>query len=262
MRGFWIGVAVFVGACYLYFNYVAYPAIYFRYRLTVEVQTPDGIKAESVVNEDVFSFSWANTFFNSGIGAGQNRGEALYMDLGGGKNLVVTNYADDQRPATSVVINDGSVRRIETKDDDSKDSGVLGLYFCNLNGRNNGGYYDCHKSGWNVRSALADARKIGPFAVNIQHLPTLLTFADLADYKSMLRVDPSHLDQVFGAGYAIKSVTVEIVDEPLTERIEGQLPWLGMFKNTGASFAGTQSAGPKTSLLSHLGFGSFKLDGK
>lgn len=62
----------------------------------------------------------------------------------------------------------------------------------------------------------------------------MVTFGDLKDPKSVQEVDPENLPATFGPGYKIKSYTVEITDEPVTEgRVENLLPWLD--KDSGGS---------------------------
>lgn len=57
--------------------------------------------------------------------------------------------------------------------------------------------------------------------------PELVTFTDPLVPTSARAVDPDRLDAVFGPGYRLSSITVEITDEPVTRRIATILPWLG-----------------------------------
>jgi hypothetical protein len=57
--------------------------------------------------------------------------------------------------------------------------------------------------------------------------PMLVTFANLADPESVKEVKPSDLAGTFGAGYSLKSITLEITDEKVTEGVvEKVLPWM------------------------------------
>jgi hypothetical protein len=47
--------------------------------------------------------------------------------------------------------------------------------------------------------------------------PLLVTFTDIADPKTVTRVDSANLAATFGPGYALTSITLEITDEPVTE---------------------------------------------
>lgn len=54
--------------------------------------------------------------------------------------------------------------------------------------------------------------------------PLLVTFTDIDDPTTVQRVDPSDLAAVFGTGYALKAITLEITDEPVTrEKVEAAL---------------------------------------
>jgi hypothetical protein len=58
--------------------------------------------------------------------------------------------------------------------------------------------------------------------------PLLVTFADIADPASVQRVDPDDLAASFGPGYRLQSITLEITDEPVTEGpVEAALAWSG-----------------------------------
>ena len=58
--------------------------------------------------------------------------------------------------------------------------------------------------------------------------PMLVTFTDIKDPKSVKEVKPSDLAGAFGAGYALKSITLEITDDKVTEGVvEKLLTWIG-----------------------------------
>lgn len=57
--------------------------------------------------------------------------------------------------------------------------------------------------------------------------PLLVTFDDLKVPASVKQVDPDNLAAAFGEGYALTSIALEIVDEPVTRgEVEKVLPWL------------------------------------
>jgi hypothetical protein len=47
--------------------------------------------------------------------------------------------------------------------------------------------------------------------------PLLVTFTDIADPKTVTKVDPDNLAATFGPGVALKRITLEITDEKVTE---------------------------------------------
>jgi hypothetical protein len=221
--------------CFLVWGYfkIYYPTIYYRFKITLEVQTPSGIKSGSVVNEESYSFHLFDRNFMPSAGGGVTKAEALFIDLGASKNLILTIHYDPTRQNTPT----------------SMDMGAIGQGFCETN---------CLGEPFAFRNELSTAPKRGPFVVDITRLPNAVTLTDVNDYKSMRHLQPEAIDAVLGPGYAIKSAQLEITDEPLTEKIEQQLPWLAEhFKDRG-SFDGSRYAGPKSSILSSIGYYSLK----
>ena len=67
----------------------------------------------------------------------------------------------------------------------------------------------------------------GSAALPRKFWPTFVTFTDITDPKTVRRVDPDDLAATFGLGYRLRSVTLEITDEPVTRgEVEKVLPWL------------------------------------
>lgn len=56
--------------------------------------------------------------------------------------------------------------------------------------------------------------------------PTLVRFRDSNDPKTIEIVDPTNLAASFGTGVSVKSVTVQITNDPVTTGIDKALPWL------------------------------------
>ncbi len=67
----------------------------------------------------------------------------------------------------------------------------------------------------------------GTVTLDRQNYPPLATFADPANPASGRLVGPSDLETVFGPGYALKAITMEVTDEPVTTgRVTGIFGWL------------------------------------
>lgn len=70
-------------------------------------------------------------------------------------------------------------------------------------------------------------RQTEPVTLTGASAPMLVTFDRINDPKTVRRVDPADLAATFGPGYAIKTITLEITNEPVTVgRMESTLPWL------------------------------------
>jgi len=62
--------------------------------------------------------------------------------------------------------------------------------------------------------------------MDFKQYPLLVTFSDVDDPKSLQKLDPDNLAAIFGEGYKLKSITLEITDEPVTKgRVEQVLGW-------------------------------------
>jgi len=72
--------------------------------------------------------------------------------------------------------------------------------------------------------------KSAPQEVPQTRYPDMLTFDDPKDPLTVTQVDPLNLKAAFKQDYRIKSYTVAVTDEPVTQgRIAGLLPWIGPF---------------------------------
>lgn len=70
-------------------------------------------------------------------------------------------------------------------------------------------------------------RAAGVIAVPAYQYPMLVTFDDITDPMSVKLVDPADLAASFGPGVRLKSVTLEVTNEAVTEgMVEEKLDWL------------------------------------
>lgn len=74
-------------------------------------------------------------------------------------------------------------------------------------------------------------RAAGVIAVPEAQYPMLVTFGDIADQASVRLVDPDDLAATFGPEVRLKAVTLEVMDEAVTEgTVDGVLGWLGEYQ--------------------------------
>ena len=109
---------------------------------------------------------------------------------------------------------------------------VLPVSFALLTGESgNVDYADSHIWGWledgSGKAVLWPKDQSPRHSRRGDRLPMLVRFADIADPKTVERVDPENLAASFGAGYALQRVVVEETDDPVTSGIEKRLRWLG-----------------------------------
>ncbi|MFN0193059.1 MAG: hypothetical protein ACKVP5_13965 [Aestuariivirga sp.] len=196
-----IKLALVIGAIWLAINLI-WPTCTFRYRLTVEVETPQGLKTGSSVIDATIAYQW-QALPEVGVFKSSVTGEAVFVDLGDGKNLVVT------------LTNDGS-GRTDAREPEKRSHDAFYLPFV-LFGLD---YLDKSTLCGAIR-AVNDARQ-----VPLEMLPTIVTFLDANDPKSVRRLEPRGLPAILGQGYSIRAATLLRVTDPPSDSIEQELGWL------------------------------------
>jgi hypothetical protein len=179
------------------------PRHMFRFRETVEVDTPQGLRSGSSVME----MSAAMAAFKLPDSAAVDlrvKGEAVAVDLPGGQSLFAlvgkTPGGDDVRGA---VINTFDHRR----PGEAKLVAMIEM--------------------------LGRKESLGREAVmRPQDLPTFVRFRDIRDPKTVELVDPNDLAKSFGTGVKLRRAVLIVVDEPVTVGIEKQLAWLQSYSNS------------------------------
>jgi hypothetical protein len=173
----------------------------YKYRLTIEVKTPQGVKSAS----GLMSVHPNRGYTGTGSGGTRTKGDAIFVDLGNGRNLVMLLLHDASR-ANADVIN------------------YLPITAFAATGR---------------RISFREvSRQTGAVPVTGAAIPLLVSFTDLADPKTARLVSPDHLDAVLGEGTQLEGLTLSVVPvgwwpldiggvlgEPVTRTIDSKLPW-------------------------------------
>ena len=186
-----------------------------KYRMSVEVDTPAGVKSASGI--------LAVTPYRGYTPGGRTRtsGDAVFVDLGGARNLVALLAHLDK-----------------TLDPDGINYVALRAYPAATGKRVN--FNDMSK-------------QTGIVPVQGTLIPVLVTFADPADPGSARLVSPDDSEAVLGKGFRLRGITAEVVPngfwpidfggglgEPVTR---GRLPWLGGEGATAAAATALKAAG-------------------
>jgi hypothetical protein len=181
-----------------------------KYRLTVEVETPDGRKSASSVVAVHPDRSYTRR--------GQTRtvGEAIFVDLGEAKNLVALLAHVDN----NLVLDDMNYVALRA--------------YTEAAGK---------RVSFNEMSRLT-----GIVPVKGALIPVLVTFADPANPGTARTVAPDDAEAALGKGYRLKGLTAEVVPngywpldfggvlgEPVTRGIEAKLSWLNGADNPAAT---------------------------
>jgi hypothetical protein len=170
-----------------------------KYRLTVAVETPEGVKLASGVMAVHPDRSYSRG------GHTRTSGDAVFVDLGGSKNLVALLAHLDK----SVELDDMN---------------YLALRAYNAAGR---------KVSFNDMN-----RMTGAVPVQGALIPVLVSFGDPGDPVTARAVQPDEVEAVLGKGIHLHGISAEVVPnglwpldlggpfgEPVTRGIEAKLPW-------------------------------------
>ncbi len=212
-----------------------YPTGSWRYKLTVEVETPEGIKTGSAVRRlrqytDI-------KIGDTGGGAASTSGEAVVVDLGERGKLFMTVGEDHYFLFRVFPFSKGG----------NTPEGIE--------------YYDHLK---NAKASILGLENLRP---------QLVTFRNIEDPKSVelvygSRFNPStqktdpvdDFEGIFGTGVRLKDITVETTDEPITRGIDKVLPWLEELRKKKARLNGKISIAIfSNDLADNLGVGSFEV---
>ncbi len=184
-----------------------------RYKLTVEVETPEGVKTGSAVREVTVQFYPTGNKhphdrkYNSSKFV---KGEAVVVDLGerGVVFATLRGYSSDRGYA-------------------------LSMPFQIFSSPSPGGTID----GAKYYSQLDKHAEITEPA----YFPVFVTFIDLNDPKTIkglmevnvvnrypprYEIKKSHFEDYFGKGVRLKSVSIEMTDEPVTDELRDYLKWI------------------------------------
>ena len=208
-----------------------------RYKMTVEIDTPEGVKSGSAVREVSMVFEPRphnpSRPYHSTIDV---KGEAVVINLG-------------QRGAVFAIIRSGAYAAV-TRTIAGPPPGMI--------------------EGAEFYSSL----EIGTKAqMESKRYPDLCTFTDLNDPLSVKLVKggrfsveaqkylmEDNFEELFGDGVSLKSISVEITDESVTWGIDEVLPWLTALKKNKARLNGSNSVAVFTNeLTDNLGAGNFKI---
>lgn len=197
-----------------------YPTYTYRYKITVEIDTPSGVKSgSSVIEVETVQFpSWLT------LGGDSSRqkvaGEAVMIDMGEGQYIFALLDDDSEILASRIFLNSPFHSR-----SGPNDAKML------LN--------------------MAGVRK----AVPLQYLPKIMHFKDPKDPKTVevvYAIEPhhstavsggvdfnvkDHFSEIFGPHVGLKASYIEITSEPVTRKIGRELP---SFSNT-TGFSGWYS---------------------
>jgi hypothetical protein len=163
------------------------PSFSVRYRLTVEIDTPDGLKsASSVLELTVRDDTKVVTVVGGNMLHYSGRGEAVFVDLGRGRHVIALTALASAPYSSGLMTSFMGAFKIDNT-----------LAIKSLTGRP--GVHD----------------------IPTNTLPALAILRDIADPRTVRLITPAEFPPIFGPGFRFRRATVEMVpiDTPLTETI-------------------------------------------
>ena len=208
----------------------------YRYTLSVTVETPDGIRAGSAVQE----ISGRDVLLKLADGQAaivKLRGEAVPVRLPGDRYLFALLSSEGEESIIPAVQS--------TFDPEYKRGGQGNIAAIRKIARSPDGVV--HQ----LQRVNAFERGKRPF------LPRIVTFRDMRDPGSIVEVAPGDLARQFGPGTALRSVTVTKTSAPLTQTLFDVLPWL---RSKPATLEAGWKGGTNPTLAQKMSYRDFKRD--
>lgn len=187
----------------------------YRYRLTVEVDTPEGLRTGSSVIEVSTAVAGRHSIPTPGAVSHRVKGEAVTVDLGPRGLLFALLRSEDNSDWASNVVYRLSPKVPTVRDADGKfdDAGDFEAQFAAMLAH---------------RAAIEVPRTFPPVGhlVDQPARPMLVRFRDIVDPTSVEKVDPDNLAASFGEGVKLRRMTVQLTDDAVSTGIEKRLGWM------------------------------------
>ncbi|MBY4612735.1 hypothetical protein [Rhizobium redzepovicii] len=194
-----------------------------RQKLTVSVETPNGM----VIGSSVTAAGWdmPPEWFRIGDSGGGHggplklTGEAVTLEVAPNKYLFA--LVDDAATELAITLFASPPFRSAGRDE--------------------------YASSLDRIQLITEAKRLTP-----KQYPRLVTFTDVNDPTTVRDVKPSELEEFFGPGVSLNSITLSVTPEPTTDgRVDAALPWLCAyeFRPSGKSHLSHQTIGPSSTAL-------------
>lgn len=190
-------------------------------KLTVEVETPDGLVSGSSVVSVTSTFNDSKLMPHEARGGGAYvKGEAVVVEVARGKYLFALLNGETHNGLPDQIawqtFADGEPPQLVSR----------------------------------RLARIREQRDVAP-----RNYPLLVTFDDVDDPKSVRKVDPADLAAAFGRGVRLKRITIAITDEPVTKgKVEKVLGWLSGLRGS----IGKNLDLPYSHFLNKITDGSFR----
>lgn len=198
----------------------------YRFRMTVEVDTPEGLRTGSSVYE-VTAGNRTALLPDMAQRHKSLRGEAVAVDLPGGRTLFAL---------------------LETDNAFRTDLGHISMAALDPTYNN-----DWVESADRISSGDGI---VSPAEVKPEDYPILVTFGDASDAATVRLVEPSDFSELFGDGFSLRRITVARTEDKMIPTIVNRLSELGIEEGHGLDRS--KRVTPNPSLAQQLGYSDFK----
>jgi hypothetical protein len=204
----------------------------YRFRMTVEANTPQGPRSASAVYEVYANKNILHILPEEAAGGLTTRGQAVVLDLPSGPVFVLMKVPSDTDGLGSTVTKTFRPDAFGGAEHVVPAVRAIGYHF------------------WGTLKAELSASVINPYGVRIPNWPMMVRFRDINDPKSIEQVDPTTI--------GVKRIWVETTRDPITTGIEKRLGWFNSFKDHFFDGSPTSFEDLRTKQLSaHLSSHSF-----
>lgn len=208
----------------------------YRYKMTVEVETPEGLRTGSSVIEVKTRKGPGFPGPEAGGISSQVRGEAVTVDLGSRGMMFALLSAEGDADRAAGIAPTALLPELVDK------SGTADAWANNLR---------------------AMKQRIEAAELPSSYYPMFVRFSDINDPSTIEQVDPNRLSSYFGEGVKFKGIIVQLTDEAVTTGISKRFRWWGQYldKHFDGSPARINHL-QEQNLSAHLSAGSFSTDAK
>jgi hypothetical protein len=198
----------------------------YRYRLTVEVETPEGVKSGSSVIEVSAALAGKYSIPDPGKLSIQYTGEAVAVDLGQ-RGVLFALLRSEKSPEWA-----GSAVALVTPPPPVTTKNYYAVWHARM--VTNTGVHELPRNSpfthWSFDPPIKPSDPPKDY-------PMLVRFTNITDPKTVEKVDPDDLAKSFGAGVKLKRITVQLTDDPVTFGVERRLTWLMKLEGMGLKSA-------------------------
>ena len=223
----------------------------FRYRFTVEIDTPEGLKSGSSVIE----------VSRPGYDSPTWRGQAAIIDLASrGKAFALLRAnSDEWSDGVNWALNTMGKAYFDSLSDEER-----AAYFKKSARARDGEMFSASGQVYTLPRHFMHAPDTGfrhKLGDTPSAYPMLVFFRDITDPKSVEKIDPDNMGAALGSGVALRRITVQLTDDDVTTGIEKVLPWWSRHRGIHLDESSMSSEDmTSANIAAHLSSGSFSTE--